>query len=314
MKKTKANNKRQYQSQLSGDERIIYRANLRRKKNKRKKMLFFSVLCSFVLLIGVLVVLLMFFNINEITVAGDDVYSDTEVITASQIELGDNLIFLSKKKINERITTQLSYIGSVKIKRKLPSSLEITVIKTEAAFAITENGTYTLLDKNGKVLEKGNETVGDNIIFLSLGTVTESQIGHIIVTEDAKKLEKSLKIYSYCCDLGLSDITTMDLDDLYNIKIVYQGRIILELGEVTDGNIEKKIRFGKEIINTQNEEYPNFRGTINLTVDGQGSLSEETQTTTTLPSETQSEALTDADEGANVNSREESTENVSAAA
>lgn len=310
MKKTRANNKRPYQSQLSGDERIIYRANLRRKKNKRKKILFFSTLCSFVLLIGVLVVLLMFFNINEITVTGDDIYSDAEIVTASQIKLGDNLIFLSKNKINERITTQLAYVGSVKVKRKLPSSLEISVTKTEAAFAISENGTYTLLDRNGKVLEKGNETVGDNIIFLNLGTVTSSQIGQTIVAEDAKKLEKSLEIYSYCCDLGLSDITTMNLDDLYNIKIVYQGRIILELGEVTDKNIEKKIRFGREIIDTQNEEYPNFRGTINLTVDGQGSLSEETQTTVPATSETS----TDTSERTESDTGEDLTESTSAAA
>lgn len=311
MKKTKANNKRPTQSQLSGDERIIYRANLRRKKNKRKKMMFFSVLCSFVLLIGVLVVLLMFFNINQITVTGDDVYSDAEVITASQIEIGDNLIFLSKKKINEKITTQLAYVGSVKIKRKLPSTLEITVTKTEAVFAITENGTYTLLDKNGKVLEKGTESVGENIIFLNLGTVTTSQTGQIIITEDAKKLEKAVQIYSYCCDFGLGDITTMNLDDLYNIKVIYQGRIILELGEVTDGNIEKKIRFGKEIIDTQNDEYPNFRGTINLTVDGQGSLSEETQTTEPIPTETVTNTSGQTDVSSNTNATETSTEGAS---
>ena len=78
------------------------------------------------------------------------------------------------------------------------------------------------------------------------------------------------------------------MSDIYNIKLTYQGRITLELGETTKANLEKKLALGAKAIEHQNAENESYRGTINLTVEGKGFLSEETTTTetTTLPEST----------------------------
>ena len=60
---------------MSGNERIVNRTAQRRKKNKRKKLIIRSAILFLFLCIGVILVLTMFFNINEITVTGDTVYS-----------------------------------------------------------------------------------------------------------------------------------------------------------------------------------------------------------------------------------------------
>ena len=272
-------------NQLSGNERIINRTNQRRKKNRRKKLIIRATLCAIFLIAGVILALTMFFNISEITVTGDTVYSVDDIIEKSGVQIGDNLIFVSKNKINEQIATELPYVGSVKIKRHLPTSLELIITKTDAVYAVVINGYYTLLDENGKVLEKDLEYVGENIILLNLGEEISAETGKTITTSDEVYLEKLFSVRSTYVECGIEDITAIDLSDVYDIKLVYQGRITIELGETNKENLSKKLALGKAALETQNEENMLYRGTINLSVDGKGYWAEETSTTEPPPTE-----------------------------
>lgn len=292
--------------QMSGDERIVNRTNQRRKKNKRKKLIIRSVICFLFLCIGVILVLTMFFNINEITVTGDAVYSADDIINTSDVIAGDNLIFISKDEINEKISTELPYVDSVKIKRHLPSGLELIITKTEAKYAIIQDGYYTLLNKNGKVLESGLEFIGENITLLNMGEIVSAELGSTVATKSEKVFDKLVLVSDACEECGLTDITSMDLSDIYNIKLVYQGRITLELGETDKDNISKKLALGKSALETQNEENEYYRGTINLTVEGKGYWSEETSTTEPQQEEPSSENSS-AEEGTEDETEEESS-------
>ena len=95
------------------------------------------------------------------------------------------------------------------------------------------------------------------------------------------------------------------MSEIYDIKLTYQGRIILELGETTKDNLYKKMSFGKAAIDTQNEENMLYRGTINLAVDGKGYWSEETSTT---EPPTQVEESTTNASGAESTTKPENTE------
>lgn len=297
-------------NQLSGNERIINRTNQRRKKNRRKKLIIRSVVCLVFLCAGIILALTMFFNISEITVTGDTVYSADDVTSSSGVSIGDNLIFISKSKINEQITTELPYVGSVKIKRHLPTGLELIITKTDAVYAVVINGYYTLLDGNGKVLETELEYVGENIILLNIGDIESAETGKTIAV-DKDYLEKLVNLRTVYEECGIDGITAIDLSDLYDIKLTYQGRIILELGETNKENLSKKLALGKAAIDTQNEENELYRGTINLSVDGKGYWSEETSTTE--PQTVVDESTTETAEGESA-TKSEQTESTTASA
>jgi hypothetical protein len=280
-----------HNSQLSNNERIVNRRVQRNKRNRRKKIIIRSVAGAVFLVVGVIVALSLFFNINKIVVSGDAVYSHETVIKASGVSEGDNLIFLSKSKLNEKISSELTYIGSVTVKRRLPSTLELVIKKTDAKLGIAMNGYYTLLDANGKVLEKDLETVGENIILTNLGEITSAELGETVVLKNEKILTKLQDVLTECKNIGLEDISLMDLSDIYNIKIVYQGRITLELGETDSDNLNSKLALGKAALEKQNEENNLYRGTINLTVDGKGYWSEEVSTTEPVTEENPSENI-----------------------
>ena len=244
-------------------------------------------MCVTFLLVGVIIVLTMFFNINEITVTGDTVYASDQIIDSSGVNIGDNLIFTSKKKINESVTTQLPYVGSVKVKRHLPTGIELQVTKTDAVYAIAQNGYFTLLNENGKILEAETEFIAENITLVNFGEILSAEVGKKIELSNEKLIDKLISIQEECNNCGLENITSIDLSDIYNIKLTYQGRIILELGETDKGNLSKKLALGQAAIEHQNAENDLYRGTINLTVDGKGFWAEETTTAeaTTLPEE-----------------------------
>lgn len=281
--KNKEMPKKQQNMPLSKDERIVHRTNMRRRKNKRKKLIIRAVLGGTFLVAGLVVALLLFFNINKISVTGDGVYSSEEIIRVSEIEIGDNLIFLSKNRINKLVTEKLPYVGSVKLKRRLPAHLEIQVTKTDAVFGIAQDGFYTLLDRNGKVLETNVEYIGTDKTLLNAGKVVSAVVGEKIVLENEKSFPRIEDVYETCEKVGLQDITEINITELHNIKVVYQGRITLELGKTDGDRLSKKLAFGKAAIDKQNLEDNQFRGTINLTVDKKGYLQEETTEPETEP-------------------------------
>lgn len=281
--KNKEMPKKQQNMPLSKDERIVHRTNMRRRKNKRKKLIIRAVLGGTFLIAGLVVALLLFFNINKISVTGDGVYSSEEIIRVSEIEIGDNLIFLSKNRINKLITEKLPYVGSVKLKRRLPAHLEIQVTKTDAVFGIAQDGFYTLLDRDGKVLETNVEYIGTDKTLLNAGKVVSAVVGEKIVLENEKLFPRIEEVYETCEKVGLQGITEINITELHNIKVVYQGRITLELGKTDGDRLSKKLAFGKAAIDKQNLEDNQFRGTINLTVDKKGYLQEETTEPETEP-------------------------------
>lgn len=293
-------------SQLSNNERIVNRRIQRNKRNRRKKIIFRSIVGAVFLVVGVIVGLSLFFNINKIVVSGDAVYSHETVIKASGVSEGDNLIFLSKSKLDKKISSELTYIGSVTVKRRLPSTLELVVKKTDAKLGIAMNGYFTLLDENGKVLEKDLETVGENIILLNLGEIESAELGETVVLKEEKVFTKLQDVLTECNQIGLHDISLMDISDIYNIKIVYQGRITLELGETDSENLSSKLALGKAAIEKQDEENNLYRGTINLTVDGKGYWSEEVPTTEPVTEENPTEETTEnVDENAEESAKNE---------
>lgn len=281
--KNKEMPKKQQNMPLSKDERIVHRTNVRRRKNKRKKLIIRAVLGGTFLVAGLVVALLLFFNINKISVTGDGVYSSEEIIRVSEIEIGDNLIFLSKNRINKLVTEKLPYVGSVKLKRRLPAHLEIQVTKTDAVFGIAQDGFYTLLDRDGKVLETNVEYIGTDKTLLNAGKVVSAVVGEKIVLENEKLFPRIEEVYETCEKVGLQGITEINITELHNIKVVYQGRITLELGKTDGDRLSKKLAFGKAAIDKQNLEDNQFRGTINLTVDKKGYLQEETTEPETEP-------------------------------
>lgn len=110
---------------------------------------------------AVIVAFVVFFRVNHIEVEGNDRYTAEEIIEASGIQLGDNLVVLPKGRIASSILTKLPYVEVVIPQRALPDGVILKVTERKAAASINSGEGRWLISAQGKLLESaiGNETV-----------------------------------------------------------------------------------------------------------------------------------------------------------
>lgn len=205
--------------------------NTRRRK-KRNNVLFAPLM--FIAVCAVLVFSLsVFFHVSEIEVEGNAVYSADEIISASEVEVGDNLVFLNRFAAVSRIYSKLSYIEEVNIRRELPSKVVIEVMESTSVAYITLDGQHWVMDKNGKLLgtATNDETLG--LIQITGITLVEPLMGlEARVGEgDEGKLDYACEILSEILSRGLQGhILSLDMSDVMDAQLSYLGRFDVHLG------------------------------------------------------------------------------------
>lgn len=121
------------QSEVWEDDmpRYSHRSRTRRRNRGRFGPLF-KLLCVVGVIIAMTVGATVFFRVEQVTVTGNQRYTQEEIIAASGIQLGDNLYSLNKVRIDQNLRKSLPYIGELTINRSLPSTIVITVTEWEA--------------------------------------------------------------------------------------------------------------------------------------------------------------------------------------
>ena len=96
-----------------------------KKKNKVLSVIKKIFIAAFIIAIifGILAALscTVLFNADEITASGSKVYSQSEIIEASDLSVGDNIILMNKTDVADKITQKLPLIGSAEINKNCPT-------------------------------------------------------------------------------------------------------------------------------------------------------------------------------------------------
>lgn len=186
------------------------------------------------------------FNCNDIVVDGAKRYSADEIIDASKVRKGDNLLHIDKTAAEEKIVTELAYIDSAKVRTSFPTRVVITVEEAQGWFCVSQNGVNMLVSRGGKILEKGSYTdvpvvTGYNAKSLKTGGKLQSD------TEAKQNIPQTILVTAE--KIGLDKINSIDVSDRYSIIVEVDRRITLELGGIA--NIESKIIVAKKLIETE---------------------------------------------------------------
>lgn len=189
------------------------------------------------------------FNVENIRVTGASNYTPQEIIDASGVEAGDNLVRLSTDKVSSQITSRLVYIEKAHLSRSFPSTLIINVEASEPeANFITDHGIY-LISKGGKILEKIDEPKANLFNFTGTDPKLELLPGDKYASNDEHKDTVVYQMMTLLDTGNYSTVTSVDVTDRADIKCVFDNRITVSLGSVND--LEYKMNFAKEIIETK---------------------------------------------------------------
>lgn len=202
-----------------------------------------------ILLICAIVVFLMspVFNIVGVEVVGQAQISPDTIISLSNIKMGENIFKYSKRDITNRIKEN-QYIDSVKIKRKLPNVIEISVKERKTTFMVEYNNIYAYINNQGYILELTTTSKEVPIIIGSLTNEEDLKIGSRLIEDDLNRLGVILRIMESANSNSIdSYITKIDITDSKNYTLIFETKG--KTAYIGNGsNINDRMRYIKVIL------------------------------------------------------------------
>lgn len=243
-------------------------------RRRRKRSYSLTGIIVFLIAAGIFLLLstTVFFNVETIQVTGSSNYTAQEIIDASGIKAGDNLVRTSTDKCAEKIESSLVYIEKADITRSFPNTMIINVEACVPAANFLCGDSTLLISGGGKILEQISEPKAGLLNFT--GTDPEPGLlpGDEFISADEHKTAAIEKLMEYfdseeSSSDGLREkITLVDVSDRSDLSYTYDGRITVKLGSIND--IEYKIKFSHEIISTKIGE--KTEGVLTILSDSKG--------------------------------------------
>ena len=240
-------------------------SNLEKQKRMRKYRIIkfiFKLLIFIALLTGLVVYAFTspIFNVSEIRILGNDKFTDEEYLNLSELKTGENIFNFRKSKIINNIKTN-GYVESVKIKRKLPTKVEITIEERTPTYLISlEEGQFAYINNQGYILEK-SEIKLPLAIITGILTKTENIIeGNRLENEDLEKLQNVIQIMDSMKNIEIKEeLSKIDITNKSNYILTFEQEAKeAYLGDVS--NLSSKILYMKFVL----EEQQGIPGTIYL--------------------------------------------------
>lgn len=231
-----------------------------RRKKKRSGLVapisFLLVCLAIVFALGV------FFRVQNIEVVGEESYTEEQIIEASGIDQGDNLFFINRFTASSHIFTQLPFVESASIERKLPNRIVITVEESAAMAYVDWEGQYWMMTAGAKMLGSGTlEEITGLIHVLNLTPQSPSAGERMVVSaEDELKLTYLQNLLQAMEGLGMEkDVSEINMQNAANPTFEYQSRFTVKMGP--NENTDYKLRMLLSAV-AQMDEY--MMGTVDL--------------------------------------------------
>ena len=180
-------------------------------------------------------------EISEIIIVGDEVYPETEILEAAQLETGMNMLTVREKKINNDVTKVLPFISKIAVDYRLPDTLALDIVSTQEQLILKCEKKYICVDKTGKVVSDKKKKLAEGQ-FLVQG-LTEQEY---IVGETFAVSEDNAERYKIACEFAKAtenaqtlNYGVLDLKDMKDITFTYRSKIRLYLGD--GSNLETKL-------------------------------------------------------------------------
>ena len=217
-----------------------------RKRKRRKKALTLILMIIVLSCVGAYLLTSPTFEIQEISVKGNEQLSKEKVEELAEIKKGDN-IFSKIGKVLEVKLKQNGYIEDVQINKIFPNKIEMEITERKKQFQIkTETENYIYIDEQGYILECSTDKLEiPTIVGMDIteaGGANKKRLDE----KDLNKMENILQIREECKKIEIADkITQIQVGDEYILNLENEG-ITINLGDVT--NLKNRMYYVSAIL------------------------------------------------------------------
>lgn len=232
---------------------------------KKRKNILYGPLMFLLICLALVLGMSVFFKVSKITVEGNALYTEEEIVEASGIKTGDNLFFINRFSAASRIFARLPYVDDAKVTRALPSHVTITITESSAMGYVSAGTELWVVDQNCKLLSTAAAGETDGLIEIQGVTPISPEVGAILQAgeADAPKVTYLAAILDQLLERGMAGrVTQIDMSDAANPAFTYDGRFTVRLG--SNENVEYKFGMLESAVAQLTEQ---DTGTIDLSID-----------------------------------------------
>ena len=237
------------ETKAPGTSAVRSTPNQRRRKNARKqRYVALGILLTLFLfiLVGIVLLILPAFKIKKITVKGNDLYTEEEVLNAAGIRVGDEILATDWDGVLHDVES-LPYVRETNIKVRF-FSVTIEVVEEPVLVASYGPYWYTLnnelrvleISESEELLPPGTRItlpavtglLQNEILEFTQTEIDRSYIGELLETLDAKE--------------SPNRITALDVSQKFNLSFELEGNCRVILGSTE--NLETKLERAEQIL------------------------------------------------------------------
>lgn len=247
-------NRRLYKEYVENERRTMDRAERDRRRMEeyyaarsgkfaRKLRELFILIAAFAVTFGLICIIVykLLFVVSEVKVYGESIVDADSVIAASGVEPGDNLYSFGASAVSSAVTLRYPIIKSVTVKRTIPNKVAFTVTDDDPVFYSDIYGEVRMLSADLRVMGVKDES-REGLIKLKLPPLAYAVDGRGVQYADGKQNKYVKDIIGVLLTSPLAERMTMvDLTHSYNVKMVCDGKYLLNFGENEEMDIKMKI-------------------------------------------------------------------------
>ncbi len=186
------------------------------------------------------------FDCSSIVVEGNSRYTAEEIIRNSGIKTGTSLLDINTEAATNGIVGSLAYIDSAQVKKSYPTKIEITVQEAERWFIVQDGSHPYIVSRMGKIIDEA----ADSSLPVVFGyEAKDAAVGAMLLSDEEGKTKLPELIMSAAEAAKLEGITSIDISDRFEIVVLVEDRVTLNLG--LSAQLENKLHIARELIRSE---------------------------------------------------------------
>lgn len=240
--------------------------NQRRRRRGRFGFLY-KALSFLIIFAAILVGCVAFFRVNEIRVVGNERYTEEEIVAASGVEIGDNLFLVNRPQTANAIMKRLPYVESATPVHCLPDTVELRIVESQAVAVLQADGGWWLLNSRGKLLEQGEESLGEDLPAVLGFTPQTPALGARMTAaiEDQTRLDGLKGLLTALEDRGMIQNVTDFIDVSASNAIYFGYGDDLTVVVPMSGDFDRRVFSLQRVLETFAQRGEKVTGTLDLT-------------------------------------------------
>lgn len=228
---------------------------------KTRRKIVYAILSIMLLAVIAVAVSVKVLVVRSIKVDGVSLYEADEIIRESGIKKGKSLASLDVSDAEKRLVAGFPFVEQASVTRKLPDRVEISITENKGPISIEVAGEKFALSDDLIVMSRIPSDDAVHRVGLKNDDVKRCVVGEKLEYNDSDLDLMTPLMFEAIKQLGVVDkVDYIDLTDKFHIRLKYDGRFVVRLGN------HKDLQFKTKLFTKVAEKLgPEDRGEIDVT-------------------------------------------------